>query len=251
MQYTQLDFVPDPFDRRTPLKQAEWLLHELLDDRSHGFPCHCGACVYAAYRARGKGEGRAYSLRTLFMFFLWRGFLGITSNDTRLSRGGSFETYNEAAAKLNPAQRLALANKLHLEGQPQIFFWKPAVDKRAQSERDDILVGEGLLRYKDIWKLGKDRQRKIIKKLDQTYGADIFKKRVEEITRTRTLATLKKLQEREKTRRGKVFLRGILQKKCFYTYYKRAADRKLYDTVAGIRRELLDPRPAGPNPLPR
>lgn len=251
MQYTQLGFVPSSPNRRTPLKQAEWLLHELLEDRSHGFPCACGACVYAAYRARDKGEGRTYSLRTFFVFFLWMGFFRITSNDKRLSSRGSFETFDEAAAKLNPAQRLALAEKLNLEGRSQIFFWKSALGKRAQRERDDILVGEGLLRYKDIWKLGKSRQRKIIKKLDQTLSTDIFKKRVEGITRTRTLATLKKLQQCEKRRQAKVFLRGILQKKCFYTYYKRAADQKLYDTAARIRRELLNPHPAGPNPLPR
>lgn len=49
---------------------------------------------------------------------------------------------------------------------------------------------------------------------------------------------IKKLAENEKSRKGKTFLRGILNKKCFYTYYDRASDEALEKIVSKIQRDL-------------
>ena len=241
MWYTQLDFAGYSPNRRTLFSQAKWLLHELIEDRHHGSPCDCGACIYAAYRKRKKNEGRSFSKRTFFVFFLWMDYFTATFYDKRLSSRGLLETFDSSAAKLDSAKRLALAEKLHLEGRPQIFHWQSSLAKRAEKKRGDILVEEGLWSFKEIWKLGKRRRLKIIKKLDRTYSTDIFRERVEYNTRKRTRTMIKKLAENEKSRRAKTFLRGILNKKCFYTYYARAADRNLYNIAFQIRRDLSKP----------
>lgn len=114
--------------------QARWLLHELIEDRHHGFPCDCGACIYAAYRKMKKNEGRSFSKRTFFVFFLWMDYFRATFYDRRLSSSGSLETFDSSAAKLDPAKRLALAEELHLEGRPQIFYWQSSLAKRAEKK---------------------------------------------------------------------------------------------------------------------
>jgi len=50
---------------------------------------------------------------------------------------------------------------------------------------------------------------------------------------------IKKLAEQEKSRRSKTFLNGILNKKCFYTYYGRTSDPDLFKVVNEIRRKIL------------
>jgi len=68
---------------------------------------------------------------------------------------------------------------------------------------------------------------------------DIAFEKIQDITRRRTLSMIKKLMENENGRHCKAFLRGILNKKCFYEYYKRAGDPKLESIVSKIRYDLL------------
>jgi len=69
--YTQLA----PYSSQHPhlFLQAAFLLEGLLAGSAHPFPCTCGACVAWAYISRErKTEGRQYSLRRLYIFFLRR-----------------------------------------------------------------------------------------------------------------------------------------------------------------------------------
>lgn len=70
-------------------------------------------------------------------------------------------------------------------------------------------------------------------------SSDIYLDRLKRITRRRTLDMIKKLEREEKKQDVKTFLRGILNKKCFYTYYKRTDDPALINIVKEIGHNLL------------
>jgi hypothetical protein len=70
-------------------------------------------------------------------------------------------------------------------------------------------------------------------------STDVYVERVKRISRRRTLDMIKKLEKNERQHDMKEPLRGILNKKCFYTYYRRAADPSLFSIVEGIRQDLL------------
>jgi len=187
-------------------------MHELIEERSHGFPCNCGACICAAYIKREKAEGRPFSKRTLFVFFLSAHFFQSTFFDQRLRFAG---------IRIPPQGK-------------DLPYWQGSAVKIAERKREDILEKEGVDSFKDIWKLEARRKQRIIKKLDATRAADIIEERIRKTAKKRTKKFIERILERENSRKGKDFLRGILQKKCFYTYYKRAADPRLPSVIYSL-----------------
>ena len=187
MRYTQLAYSAWEMQKKPLFEQAQSLLHDLIKERSHNHPCECGACIYAASRAGAKAEGRSFSKRTCFVFFLQRDFLQIVFLDKRLQR----------------KDRIMKASK----------------------DRN-----EAVFKYKDYEDVYGDRI---------VLHTEIYFNRVKEITRRRVLNMIKRLEEKERGWRARQFINGILNKKCFYTYYKRAEDPRLYSIVQKIRRELL------------
>jgi len=199
-----LDFSPDftPWKETSNFQQAQWLLHDLVKNRHHDFPCDCGACIYAAYQKAKKVKGRSFSKRTFFVFFLKQSFYRSTVFDRRFKQSRFFGA-------------------------------------KTKSDRFPILTDYGPY-TKRAAKRNIEGKRK--KDGDFYFGADIYVEKIREITRKRTLSMIKKLIENEKGRHAKAFLRGILNKKCFYEYYKRAGDPKLESIVFNIRRDLQNPQ---------
>lgn len=193
MRYTQLQFSAYSSKRRTLFQQARFLLHELVNDRVHKHPCLCGACIYTAYRRSKKPEGRSFSKRMFFMFFMRIDFLMISLADKRLRRYDSMKKIGHRR-------------------------WQDASSKY-ETIREFMIKEPDFLIRKDpkLW-------------LDD---------RIEAVARRRTLAMFKKLDREEKSQDVKAFLRGILRKKSFYTYYRRAGDEALYRLVNKIEHDLL------------
>ena len=191
----------------TQLDRAKRLLHELLEDRWHGFPCDCGACIYAAYRENNRAEGRRYSKRTFFVYFLRRDFFAETFFDRRLSS--------------NPALSEIIAR------------WR-----------------------KDDWKRIGKKNLRLIRSTDQSgvyfyHAANLYVEKIKSISRERTLARIKKLAKEEKNETARAFLHGILNKKCFYTYYRRAGEEDLFKIVNECRTRILSRPVHGPGSAAR
>jgi len=197
-----LYFCPDftPWKETPKFQQAQWLLHDLVKNKHHDFPCDCGACIYAAYQKAKKVKGGSFSKRTFFIFFLRYGFLRSAYFDKRLKKSHFFGSRFEMG-------------KLSL-----IRTYSGPYSKRADRRT-------------------RDERRK--KGEEFFTSADIYIEKMNEIARRRTLSMIKKLMENEKGRHAKAFLRGILNKKCFYEYYKRAGDPKLESIVSKIRYDFL------------
>lgn len=193
MRYTQLDYAPYSPKGKSLFHQAQLLLHELVSERIHEYPCDCGVCIYAIYRKIKKPKNRPFSKRTFFVFFLRYDFFLITFVDKRLRRSDSI---------------IKIGSRL----------WKDAFSKYTDFREFSIKEPDYLLKHG---------------------GSDIYLDRLMRITRRRTLDMIKKLEREEKKRDVKTFLRGILNKKCFYTYYKRTDDPALINIVKEIGHNLL------------
>ena len=204
MRYTQLDFAPYSPERKSLFQQAQLLLHELVNERIHEYPCNCGVCIYAMYRKIKKSKNRPFSKRTFFVFFLRYDFFLITFVDKRLRR---YDPIKKIGSRL----------------------WKDAFSK-----------------YADFKEFSSKEENYLLK-----HGSsDIYLDRLMRITRRRTLDMIKKLEREEKKRDVKTFLRGILNKKCFYTYYKRTDDPTLINIIKEIGHNLLvNPALRSPKPL--
>jgi len=184
--YTQLAFSPYSSKRKTLFQQARFLLHELVNDQVHKYPCLCGACIYAAYRRDKKTEGRSFSKSTFFVFFLRSHFLESFWLNKELSRPLD-------NPKTSDPKVLKAREKFWSAKRRPLFSWPPPV---------------GVSWWIEEWKV---------------------------ISRKRTLDLIKKLAEEEHGRTAKRFLKGILRKKSFYTYYRRAGDEALYRLVNKIQ----------------
>ena len=215
MQYAQLDFAPYSWKGDSLSKQAGRLLHELVKDRSHDFPCDCGACIYAEYRRNSKAEGRPFSKRTFFVCFLYCDFFTVVFYDKRLA-GYSDKLYRE---KVKDNFRLAAKARSNSSYHPAFEPLSPA----AKIAHIRNLAGENRNKPWDL-------------------STDIWSERVKRITRRRTLDMIKKLTKEEKDRGARTFLRGILTAKNFYTYYARADDPNLTRIIGKIRRDLFEGR---------
>jgi len=115
-----------------------------------------------------------------------------------------------------------------------------------------VWTDKRLLRYDSIRKIGSNRWKNAASKYTdmKTFiikepnflidpKNDIYFDRVMSITRRRTLDMIKKLQKKEKSINVNKFLSGILNKKCFYTYYNRTGDEALFSIVQNNRQKLL------------
>lgn len=209
MRYTQLGFVTYSPKRRSLIKQAEFLLRELVAGRVHEFPCDCGACIYWAYRHRKKGEGRSFSARTFFMHFLRADLMmaawiePLPLRHGRSLIGGPAPGSFVSPWRENRSRRLgALAKKARQEA---AFAGSP----------DDELG-------------------------PPIFATDIDASRRLRVARQKTLTMLRGLEKLPRTRTERMFLRGILNKKSFYTYYNRAGDERLDRIVGAERRELMN-----------
>ena len=213
--YTQidLDLAPPAVRVGSLLEQAGRLLHELVKDRSHDFPCDCGACIYAEYRRNSKAEGRPFSKRTFFVFFLYCGFFEVVFYNKRLA-GYPDKLYRE---KVKDNFRLAAKARSNSSYHPAFEPLSPA----AKIAHRRNLAGENRNKPWDL-------------------STDIWSERVKRITRRRTLDMIKKLTKEEKDRGARTFLRGILKAKNFYTYYARAANSNLGRIIGKIRRNLFE-----------
>jgi hypothetical protein len=204
-EYTQMsqdfDFAPYSPKRRTRLKQAQWLLRELVNDRHHQFPCDCGACISCAYHRSEKPKGREFSKRTLFVFFLRWDFFDIVFFDKRLRRSDSLR-------KIAWKQ----SRDFKISGRPiwSIFYFPRDLEP---GEKEKTVAGS------------------------YVHAPNIYVERVKKISRRRTLDMIKRL-EREERGRTREFLRGILKKKSFYTYYNRAGGPELASIINKVRRDL-------------
>ena len=192
MRYTQLDYAPYSPEKKTLFQQAQLLLHELVNERIHEYPCDCGVCIYAIYRKIKKPKNRPFSKRTFFVFFLRYDFFVITWADKRLQR---YDPIIKIGSRL----------------------WKDAISKYADFREFSIKEPDFLLKHG---------------------STEIYLDRLIRITRRRTLDMIKKLEREEKKQDVKTFLRGILNKKCFYTYYKRTDDLALINIVKEIKNNL-------------
>ena len=215
MQYVQLDFASYSWKGDSLSKQAGRLLHELMKDRSHDFPCDCGACIYAEYRRNSKAEGRPFSKRTFFVFFLYWDFFTIVIYNKPLA-GYSDKLYRE---KLKENFRLDAKARSNSSYHPAFEPLSPA----AKIAHRRNLAGENRNKPWDL-------------------STDIWSERVKHITRRRTLDMIKILAKEEKDRAARTFLRGILKAKNFYTYYACAANSNLGHIVGKIRRDLFEGR---------
>ena len=217
----------------TQLDRHKQLLRDLLEDRRHGFPCDCGACIYAAYLEKTRAEGRHYSKRTFFVYFLRTDFFAATEFDRRFWKG-SYQPFN-------------FKSVFDKEKRPGQFYW--------QSKLSEIIA-----RWrKDDWKsIGKKNLRLIRSSVVDDSGVyfyhalNLYADKVRSISRTRTLARIKKLAREEKNESARAFLQGILNKKSFYTYYRRAGNSDLFKIVNEGRIRIHSRpglRPAGRPPI--
>lgn len=226
MQYTQLDFAPYSPKRPTLEAQAEFLLREIVAGKAHEFPCECGACVYWAYRQRKKAEGRSFSARTFFVYFLRASLFVETFRAGMVGRSRKvtfFRTGEEPDRGL--VERLAHDG---LELMPDAMDIKFELKLRQLDY--DKLRRRGL-------EFNKCHPRRRPK-----HSMEVHYDRIRKITRQRTLSMTKKLEKRHQAPAVTVFLRGILNKKSFYTYYKRAGDEELALTVRTMRQKLASER---------
>ncbi|MGA2360898.1 MAG: hypothetical protein ABSG73_00405 [Candidatus Aminicenantales bacterium] len=184
--YTQLDFCPRSPRHHSLLEQAEFLLRDLVAGRVHKFPCNCGACIDWAYRRVKRGEGRLFSAKTVFVYFLRTAFLKKTLANTR---SVTVREVEEEAWRRNE------------------IAW-----------------------YADL----RDRPRIV----PIVSGYFVYWDEVRKATKSQTLDAIKKLAKAKQPPAAKMFLRGILNKKSFYTYYNRAGDAELGLIVRGMRKKL-------------
>lgn len=204
MRYTQLDYSPYSPRRKTLLQQAGFLLRELVADRHHEFPCDCGTCIYWAYSRSERKEGRRFSKRTFFMFFL--------RSDLSLA---------------------ALVSPLPAKYGRQMFWGtdrslrSPWLDKRWEKMRLSAERARGQ---------AMDSRR--LKKEPPILADDIYRLRIQRDARRKTFTMLEELARVETNPARRAFLRGLLAHKCFYTYYARAADRMLYGFILEAREKL-------------
>ena len=207
MYYKQLSFAPLSTLDKSLYIQARTLLHELMKGRRHKFFCGCGACVYAEYIRRCKAEGRRYSKRTFFVFFLYCGFFEIAFYNQRLGQY-SEETYlrNLDLIRERKIAFLSLDSKI--------------ADRKNRDKLFDLKPGQKLRDYK--------------------LSTDIHLERIKAITRKSTLGMIKWPAQREKRQDVRSLLEGILKGTSFYTYYKGASEDKALPVIVGnIRRSLL------------
>jgi len=180
----------------TQLAATKRLLYDLLEDRRHGLPCNCGACVYGVYLEKNKAEGRRYSKRTFFVYSLRSDF--------------SWATFYEWNVLSSQIPRLPGGRDL---------FWE------ARERRKDARNGK------------KSKKEQRILSID--IYVDELKERLKSIPKKKTLGLIKKLAKEEKNEKARAFLQSILNKKSFYTYYRRAGEPALFKVVSEIRLDLL------------
>lgn len=186
MEYTQLDFVPIHLRQGSIVDQAALLLRELVADRHHDFPCFCGACIYWAYKREKKSEGRQYSKRTFFMYFL---------------RADLF--------------RVAIYESLPFD----YSKWKSA----ARIKRADIQDNKRLRHEPGI------------------LGTNVYWDTIRHDARNRVVSMIRELERTRRSESARAFLRGFLNKRCFYEYYRRAEDEAISLIVRKVFQYLQDP----------
>jgi len=188
-------------------------------------PAIAGPASMVHIRRGKKYEGRSFSKRTFFVFFLWMDYFTATLYDRQLWDWGSLIPLKGKPGPGIYYWQRGGGSWITIKRQRGKFYWQSSLAKEAQIRRREI------------------EYMKNLKQEPEIHPADIFVEKVKSITRKRMLAMIKQLEEREKSRRGKAFLLGILNKKCFYTYYGRADDPNLFKIVNECRTRILS-RPA-------
>jgi len=228
--YTQLA----PFSPHRPLlEQSAFLLKELCAGRVHPFPCTCGACVAWAYNKReNKTEGRQFSLRTLFLFFLRR------------------ELWISALVESQP------------KGKPRFNVVKLGRGRRGKKtfsitahEDENGCWAVSWPEQDDFWKrwkkAAKNARRRDLDYMRRIVSIDELTKYRVKTARRNTLSLIRELSRLAKSRTAKNFLKGYLTGRGFYTYYRRAGDERFQGIVAELEKELLEVDDKGKSILKR
>lgn len=190
---------------------AQFLLHSFLDffpGESHKFPCDYRTRIYAAYLKREKAKGRPFSKRTFFVYFLRSDF-----------SWSSFWEWNDLTRNR----------------------WSVSGNLREKNLTYSFLPAE-----RDLFWEAKQHREGGNPLLSTDIYFDELKERLKSIPKKNTLDLIKKLAEKEKSERARAFLRGILIKKCFYTYYERAGDPALFKIVNECRTRIFSQLPREP-----